>query len=127
MRSSLCPGHLLLFHHSFAHHLVHHRFHERRRDPLSVPVPLAVVGNVLLIIPDVDLKFSQLLQQFPTIPRASRRDFQLPLQIADALLGTLHIAVPQIPLQALQLFLYAHFPGSPTAACAATLDKLAQN
>ena len=98
MRSSLCPGHLLLFHHSFAHHLVHHRFHERRRDPLSVPVPLAVVGNVLLIIPDVDLKFSQLLQQFPTIPRASRRDFQLPLQIADALLGTLHIAVPQIPV-----------------------------
>ena len=98
MRFSLCPGHLLLFHHSFAHHLVHHRFHERRRDPLSVPVPLAVVGNVLLIIPDVDLKFSQLLQQFPTIPRASRRDFQLPLQIADALLGTLHIAVPQIPV-----------------------------
>ena len=68
-----------------------------------------MLSNVVLIIPHVDLKFSQLLQQLLSVFCSSCRDLQLPLQIGNTLLRALHIAMPQIPLQALQLFLHAPF------------------
>jgi len=45
VRALLAPLHLLFLHHPLADHLVYRRFHERRRDPLVIPVPFAVVRD----------------------------------------------------------------------------------
>jgi hypothetical protein len=47
--------HWLSFDEAPAHHLVDGGFNERRRDPLALSVPLAVVRNRFLMVADVGL------------------------------------------------------------------------
>jgi hypothetical protein len=96
------PSHLHLLNRSFADDLVDGRLDERGGDGLASPVTLPVIGDRtgvrLHVSADVANRFEQL-----GMLGGCFLDVEVGLQITHGLQGSKHLAVPQEPLQALQL------------------------
>ena len=98
------PSHLLLLYEPFTDDLIDCRFHEARADSLTVTVTLAVIWNKAAIALDVRAeflnRFEQLVLGLPMVLECCALQIHLhKLQVSESLK---HIAVPQIPLDALE-------------------------
>jgi hypothetical protein len=63
MCSLLSPPHLLLIDHPLGDHLIHNGLDKACRNPFSITITLAVIGDELLIVGDVGLELFNRLQQ----------------------------------------------------------------
>jgi hypothetical protein len=102
----LGPTPLLLLDHPFADHLVHRRFHKRRRDRFAVAIPIPVVGDEGPVDLDAVMKFTHGLEQLLHPLRSIDARVEVTLQILSKLQGPVDVAVPEMPLQALELLLH---------------------
>ncbi len=105
MRTLRGPPHLLLLDHPLADHLIDGRFRERRRDPLPMARPIPVIRDEGLVGLDVVVEFTHGLEQLLRPLGSLRRRIEVALQVLDDLQSPVDVAVPEVPLQALQLLL----------------------
>jgi len=96
------PLHLLTFREALGDDLVDRRFDEPRRDPLSVAVALAVVGDQLAVVLDVGLKLlngalqlHKLWVRVLKVPDEHLCDVELPQRLVD-------VPMPEVPFDANQ-------------------------
>lgn len=93
---------LLFLDHAFGDELVDGRLGEGSADGLACAVTLPVVGDRAGFGGDVATELAHRLRQLGLLG-AGLLDVEVVLQVADRLEGSEHVAVPQEPLEALQL------------------------
>ena len=105
VRPPLGPPHLLLLDHPLADHLIDRRFRERRRDRLAMAIPIPVVGDRGPVGLDVMVELAHGLEQLLRPLGSLLPRLEVALQVLDDLQGPVDVAVPEVPLQALQRLL----------------------
>src|SRR5664279_2979915 len=107
MRAAVTPAHLLLLDHAFADHLVDRGFHERGGDDLAGAVALPVVGYGRGVRGEVPAELAYRLGEFVlpglVLLAAGVLVFEVGGDVVDGLQRAKDVAVPQKPLQPLQL------------------------
>jgi len=106
------PAHLLLFDHALADHLVDRGLREGAGDGLARPVALAVVGDGPRVGPEVGVELGDSLEQ-PDLRKVESIAVEVEDQVADDLQRPEHVAVPEQPLETLELL--ADLGGESTA------------
>jgi hypothetical protein len=103
MCSASGPAHLLFLHHALADHPVDGGFGECRRDPLSIAITLAIVGDERSIVFDVTDKVPDGPPKFVSDLIFLLKCLKAPLDKPQSSQRPKDIPVPEIPLNALQI------------------------
>jgi hypothetical protein len=101
--AALGPPHLLFFDESTADDLIDGRLGERRRDQFFCPISFAVIGNEIPICADVADELSEFSAQLSRVLTGHcgclRKFFA---EFFGSLQGAIDLAMPDVPLHALQ-------------------------
>src|ERR1035441_710102 len=105
MSASFRPRHLLPLGETFADHLIHRGFHKRGRDPFPVPIAIPVVGNKYAIGGNIATELPCRFQQLLGALRWRLEELQVYLEVLNQLQSTVHVSMPQVPLEPFQVLL----------------------
>jgi hypothetical protein len=98
------PVHLLLLDHSLTYQVIDSRLHERRRDRFVVAIAIPRSRGEGLVGGNVGSEFPNRLEQFLSLG-TNRVIGEQHSQAADEFQRLVHVAVPQVPLNALEILL----------------------